>query len=604
MASNRLPVTRTRAGWRRSDGGLVSALVPVVGSRDASWLGWDGGAAVPERVRGLDARLVGVALSRTEVDAHYHGFANRTLWPLLHGLVEHYALEHRWWECYRSVNGRFAAALADEVERGDGPAGVWIHDYHLALVPARLRELAPQVPSLFFLHVPFPPPEVWERLPWGMQLLHGLLSADVVAFQSRAFRDNMRACALQSGLATPLDDETVRHEDRTVRLVAHPIGIDAARVEREAASPGVQARLGALRQRFAGRRVLLGVDRLDYTKGILERLRAFELLLEQRRDLRSRVVLVQLAVPSRGDIREYRDLRRAVEESVGRIIGRFTEPGGDPPIHYIHRAIQNDRLLALYRLADVAVVTPLRDGMNLVAKEFVMAQAAGDGAGVLLLSEFAGAWETMGRALPCNPYHVEGLAGALEARPRARPGRSQGPPGRARRGRPRARRPPLGGGRARRARRRRPAAPARRALVSLAPREHAHVGAVVRDHDPVAGARVPDAVDLEAPEAGQGVCDEHAVAAAEPGERREQEQGEADAQACGEQAPGYGIGSGTRRARCRRTAPGAVRRRRRRRRAAPRRPGARPRRRPPAAGRPRGSRCRATRRSRCGTRGS
>jgi trehalose 6-phosphate synthase len=414
--SNRLPITRGASGTaERASGGLVAALEPVLGAHTrGTWLGWDGGIEVPAGpVPGLPVDLQGVHLSRGEVERYYHGMANRTLWPLLHGLVEHYTLDHRNWPTYRAVNQRFAEAARALADAG---SLLWVHDYHLMLVPQILRAHDPDARIAFFLHVPFPPSEVWARLPWSEQVIDGLLGASHIGFQTTRFRDNFARSALLTGRATRWrDDRLLLPDGRLVDVGVHPISIDAAAMAQRARGPAVARALRALRRRFGDRRVLLGIDRLDYTKGILERLRAFEFLLEQRRDLRGHLVLVQIAVPSRGDIREYRDAREAVETAVGRINGRFTVPGGEPPVHYAHATVGPDQLLAFYQLADVCLVTSLNDGMNLVAKEYVTAQRAGDGAGVLVLSRFAGAAEELGRdALLCNPFHPEGIAGTIE----------------------------------------------------------------------------------------------------------------------------------------------------------------------------------------------
>jgi trehalose 6-phosphate synthase len=407
--ANRLPVSKGRQGWRPSAGGLVAALRPALEQEHGAWVGWDGGAGdLPPRVEGLDIDLCPVSLGRREVSDYYHGFANRTLWPLLHGLVEQPVYDRGWWLTYREVNERFAATdTGKEAIR-------WVHDYHLMLVPQLLRRAGAAGPIGFFLHVPFPPPEIFARLPWRERVLDGLLGADVVAFHTEGYRDNFaRTCARLRDDVT-VRGRTIELDGRRIRTVAHPISIDARAYAEQAAAPEVGRHLDALQAQFGGRRVLLGVDRLDYTKGIVERLRAIELLLEQRPELRGELAFVQIAVPSRGEVREYRELRRHVEELVGRINGRFTDPGGDVPIHYLYRGVPPERLLAYYRLADVCLVTPLADGMNLVAKEFVVAQGATGGAGALVLSEFTGAAAQLRQALPCNPWDLEALAGTIE----------------------------------------------------------------------------------------------------------------------------------------------------------------------------------------------
>jgi trehalose 6-phosphate synthase len=359
----------------------------------------------------LGAGLVPISLTRKEVEGHYHGFSNSTLWPLFHGLADRVVVNGRWWGDYSEVNRRFAARALDIAPPN---ALLWVHDFQLSLVPLQLRKLGATQPIGFFLHIPFPPPELFARLPWRNALVDGMLGADVVSFQTEEYRENFfRTCLrLRSDLVS--DGPVLELRDgRTALTTTHPISIDAQALRAQAQAQKVERALGRLRQQFRGRRVLVGVDRLDYTKGIVERLRAIELLLEQRRDLRGRIAFVQIAVPSRGDIREYRDLRSEVEELVGRINGRFTHPGEDVPVHYLYRGVPPTRLLAYYRLADVCLVTSLRDGMNLVAKEFVVCQDAGHGSGVLVLSEFAGAFEELREALPCNPFDVEGLASVL-----------------------------------------------------------------------------------------------------------------------------------------------------------------------------------------------
>ncbi len=409
--ANRLPVSGGRGGLKPSSGGLVAALRPALEQHHGSWVGWDGGASdIPRRVDGLDIDLYPVNLSRRVVDGHYHGFSNRTLWPLLHGFVEQPSFDRNWWRAYRTVNEHFA-----EVDV-DAPADSlhWVHDYHLMLLPELLRRKLPDARIGFFLHVPFPATELYARLPWREQLIEGLLGADVVAFHTAEYRDNFLSACARLFSEARVEGHTVELHGRKIRAEAHPISVDARELAELSASQPVARYLAQLRRQFAGRTVLLGVDRLDYTKGILERLRAIELLLDQRPELRGRLAFIQVAVPSRGEVREYRELREEVEQTVGRINGRFTEPGKDVPIYYLYRGVPRERLFAYYRLAEVCLVTPLRDGMNLVAKEFVTAQAAGGEDGVLVLSEFTGATYELREALPCNPYDMEGVSATVE----------------------------------------------------------------------------------------------------------------------------------------------------------------------------------------------
>lgn len=410
MFANRLPIARAGSRWRVADGGLVAALRPALSSDGGTWIGWNPSEELPaEGVDGLPIELVGVPLSRRLVDGYYHGFANRTLWPLLHGLVEQPVYQRQLWDAYQEANRRFAAADVS------GPGLRWVHDYQLMLLPRLLRERRSSEPIGFFLHVPFPPPEIFMRLPWRHEVLRGVLGADVASFHTVDYRDNfLRTCAVAFDDIEVLPDGVRLADGRVIRVRANPISIDAADVATRAASPEVERHLRRLRRRFRDTAVLLGVDRLDYTKGIPERLLAVERLFELNPERRRTVTFVQLAVPSRGEIREYDELRSTVERLVGRINGRFTEASHQPPVHYLYRRVALDELLAYFRLADVCLVTPLVDGMNLVAKEFVAVQGATGGAGALVLSEFTGASRELRLALPCNPYDVDGLAGTIE----------------------------------------------------------------------------------------------------------------------------------------------------------------------------------------------
>jgi trehalose 6-phosphate synthase len=412
--SNRLPVSKTPSGWKASSGGLVTALRPIMEQREGAWVGWNGGAEdMPRRVAGMNTDLVPLSISRAEVQAYYHGFSNRTLWPLFHDLVQTPTFNRSWWRTYYEVNERFADTAA-KVEVGEDPL-FWVQDYQLMLLPAMLRERREGEAIAFFLHIPWPPPELFSRLPWRRQLLEGLLGADVVSFHTERYRKNFTRTA-----GRLLNDITVKgnrlllKNGRVVRTHANPISIDAKGFAERALSAEVEKELSRLRDQFQGRHVLLGVDRLDYTKGILERLEGYEDLLERRADLRGKVTLVQIAVPSRSSVREYRELREQIEQATGRINGRFTEPGSDVPIIYLHRGVSLPRLMAYYRIADVMLVTPLKDGMNLVAKEFVVAQSAARSSGILVLSEFTGAAIELERALPCNPFDTEGLSMRME----------------------------------------------------------------------------------------------------------------------------------------------------------------------------------------------
>ncbi|MDH3496026.1 MAG: trehalose-6-phosphate synthase [Gemmatimonadota bacterium] len=413
IVANTLPVRRapqhSRRPWVPSPGGLVTALGPVVAEAEGAWVGWTGTAGRAPRPFILDGITnVPVSVTADQVEGSYEGFCNRTLWPLYHHAVRQPEYHRHWWRAYVSLNERFADVAARTAARG---ARVWVQDYHLQLVPALLRARRPDLRIGFFLHIPFPPSELFLHLPWRRQVLEGLLGADVIGFQTATAATNFRR------LASALTDarragSALQLAGRRVRVGAFPISIDTAGYEALARSADVQRQLAALHASVGrGRRVLLGVDRMDYTKGIPQRLEAYGELLARGRRYARESVLIQVAVPSRERIAEYRTLRREVDALVGRINGQFGQVGLTP-ITYLRRSLDRDELVAMYQLADVMVVTPLADGMNLVAKEYVASRVDGDG--VLVLSQFAGAAAGFRAALSVNPHDVDGMADALQ----------------------------------------------------------------------------------------------------------------------------------------------------------------------------------------------
>jgi trehalose 6-phosphate synthase len=404
VVANRLPVHRVRDGWRTSPGGLVSALLPILQRNRGTWVGWTGVAGKVPAPFELDGfRNVPVRIAKRELEEYYEGFSNRTLWPLYHDVVRTPVFHRGWWRTYVDVNRRFARAIDAQAAKG---AVVWVQDYHLHLVPRMLRELRPDLRIGFFLHIPFPPQELFARLPWRKQVLSGTLGADVVGFQTRVGAQNFqRLC--RRYLGAEVSGGRVAFADRTTIAGAFPISIDFARFDGLAREPRVVARSEELREALGGRRILLGVDRLDYTKGIDKRLQAYGELLDAGAVDPAEAVLVQTAVPSRELVNDYKEQKELVERLVGGINGHH-DTFGRSAVHYVHRSLPPEELAALYRAADVMLVTPLRDGMNLVAKEFVAARCEEDG--VLVLSEFAGAARELHRALLVNPYDVDGLA--------------------------------------------------------------------------------------------------------------------------------------------------------------------------------------------------
>lgn len=420
VVANRLPVdlhtapdgTRT---WAPSPGGLVAALTPVLEKHNGCWVGWPGVVGdAPEPFRTERGVLLHpVKLSQADFEGFYEGFSNATLWPLYHDLIVTPVYDRDWWHVYCEVNLRFAdevAAVAAE------DATVWIQDYQLQMLPGILRQLRPDLTIGFFLHIPFPAPDLFAQLPWRMELVRGLLGADLVGFHLEADARNFLALARRFGIEVSGEvstrDVTAHLElenGRRVGVGAFPISIDAAAMNEWSAADLVGAeRLHA--DLGHERTIILGVDRLDYTKGILQRLKAFEELLETGALNPEEVCLVQIATPSRERITSYRKTRSQIEEAVGRINGRFAQIGA-PVVHYLHTSVSKDELRRYYRMADVMLVTPFKDGMNLVAKEYIACH--GDDSGALVLSEFAGAAVELTQAYLCNPFDIESIKKAL-----------------------------------------------------------------------------------------------------------------------------------------------------------------------------------------------
>jgi trehalose 6-phosphate synthase len=416
VAASRLPVDEVdgpdgSVEWRPSPGGLVTALRPVMRSADGVWIGWSGAAGdAPEPFDVAGMRLVGVGLSAAEVRDYYEGFCNATLWPLYHDVIAPPVFDRSWWDAYVGVNSRYARAAARQAASG---GTVWVHDYQLQLVPGMLRELRPDVRIGFFLHVPFPGYEIFAQLPWRRQIIEGLLGADLVGFQRHGDAANfLRACRRAAGLVTRgslvrVPAAAPGDTGREVRAGTFPISIDSSAYAELAGRESVRARARDIRAALGNPAVvLLGIDRLDYTKGILHRLTAYGELLSEGRLDPAEAVLVLVASPSRERVDQYRLLRDEVEVTVGRINGEYAELG-NPPIHYLHQTYPQEEMAALYLAADVMLVTSLRDGMNLVAKEFVASRL--DEAGALVLSEFTGAADELGSAFLVNPHDIEGL---------------------------------------------------------------------------------------------------------------------------------------------------------------------------------------------------
>jgi len=422
LVANRLPFRRIDAGtettWIPSPGGLVSALAPSMADTGRlAWVGWAGDideGTTPGTVLSAEVVVDGATLYPVPIDAeekrlHYDGMSNGTLWPLYHDKISPPEFHRRWYDGYRRVNQRFAEAAAT-VAAPDSI--VWVHDYQLQLVPGMVRELRPDLRIGYFLHIPFPPEELFVQLPWRQTLTAGILGSDLVGFQTPDGAANFSRLAAALGLAARHNKSTLELESgRRVQVRAFPIGIDSERYDEGARSHQVTDATRDLRARLGQPHiVLLGVDRLDYTKGIDVRLRAFKELLADGRLHPSQVTMVQVAEPSRDAVDAYVSLRGQVEQLVSEINGDFGRVGF-PVVHYVHRSQSHESLLSLYRAADVMLVTPFRDGMNLVAKEYVATRY--DETGMLVLSEFAGAAHQLKSAVLVNPYDIEGVKNAI-----------------------------------------------------------------------------------------------------------------------------------------------------------------------------------------------
>ena len=418
LVSNRLPVTarveQGRMQVNRSAGGLATGLSGPHAQSQGLWVGWPGDVS---RMRSdhlqdlenqlAELRCVPLFLSNSEVNRYYEGFSNGVLWPLFHYLLDRIPLQNRDFEVYRRVNQRFADKVVEHYQPGDT---IWVHDYQLMLVPQMLREQLPEARIGFFLHIPFPSSEVFLTLPWREEVMRGMLGADLIGFHTVNYTRHFITSMLRL-LGLEAEGGRVTHEGRELHIAAFPMGIDAEAFDTLSRRDDVLAEVESLRGQRKDLKLVVGVDRLDYTKGLPQRMLAFQRLLEREPSLRNRVRFIQVAVPSRDTVEDYAAYRKQVDELVGRINGSWGTVN-HTPIHYLYRSVPQHTLGALYRGADVMLVTPIRDGMNLVAKEFCASRSDGDG--VLILSEFAGASGELAGALKVNPYDVEGVARALK----------------------------------------------------------------------------------------------------------------------------------------------------------------------------------------------
>ena len=424
VVANRLPIDMERlpdgtTTYKRSPGGLVTALEPLLRQRRGAWIGWPGLTDGDEEpIVEDDLEMRPVRLSPEDFADYYEGFSNATLWPLYHDVIVKPIYHRTWWDRYVDVNRRFAEAAASAAAPG---ATVWVQDYQLQLVPKMLRQLRPDLTIGFFLHIPFPPVELFMQMPWRTEIIEGLLGADLVGFHLPGGAQNFMILARRLvGVDTSRASVGVRSRfgeiqvgSRTVKVGAFPISIDSADMDTKARNRVVRQRAKEIRAELGNpRKVLLGVDRLDYTKGIDVRLHAFSELLDEGRVDPKDAVLIQLATPSRERVESYKMMREDIERQVGHINGEYGDVG-HPIVHYLHRALPRDELIAFFVAADVMLVTPLRDGMNLVAKEYVACRS--DLGGALVLSEFTGAAAELRQAYLTNPHHLDGVKDCIES---------------------------------------------------------------------------------------------------------------------------------------------------------------------------------------------
>ncbi|MFP4392411.1 MAG: alpha,alpha-trehalose-phosphate synthase (UDP-forming) [Desulfohalobiaceae bacterium] len=424
VVSNRLPIVleKTDTAWKvkPGSGGLVTALAPVLARNGGLWVGWPGAAGQQAEVmqpmqefsKEQGYGLHPVPLEKEDVQGYYYGFSNEVLWPLLHGIHSRCNFEPSYWEKYQKVNHIFAQNILEATTEEDY---VWVHDYHLLCVAREIHRLGQQRNCGFFLHIPFPGPEIFLKLPWRREILRAMLDFDLLGFQTREDMLNFVHCleCLCSQIYHEQSDSmfSVQCGPHQVKVGCFPISVDFDEFADSAASKEVSRRSADLSLLHSDQQIVLGVDRLDYTKGIPQRLEAIRRTLLHFPDLRGKIALVQVVVPSREEVQEYQLLKEHIERLVGEINGQFTEPGWIP-IHYLYRSLSRQELVSFYLVSDMALITPLRDGMNLVAKEYCVCNHQENG--VLILSEFAGAAAQLHKdAVLVNPYDVNGVAEAI-----------------------------------------------------------------------------------------------------------------------------------------------------------------------------------------------
>jgi len=418
VVSNRLPVVisykRDKLEIKPSPGGLVTGLNSVRKSRGTLWIGWPGllglkgdvKSSVYEILRIKD--MVPVFLSREEYNRYYEGFSNKTIWPLFHYFTEYAEYEREYWDAYKRVNSKFAEII---IQNSDADSVIWVHDYHLMLLPGLLREANPDSRIGFFLHIPFPSFEIFRLLPWRDEILKGILGADLIGFHTYDYlRHFLSSVKHILGVEHVFNELII--DDRIVKVDTFPLGIDVDRFVHAESDIFVRKNIEKLEKKYSGRKVIISVDRLDYTKGIIQKLSSFDKFLEEYPEYRGKVVLVLIVVPSRWKVEYYRELKEDIDRYVGKINGKYSSVDWSP-IQYFYRMFRQDELISFYKISDMAIVTPFRDGMNLVAKEFIA--STWPRGGILILSEMAGAAIELSEAIIVNPNNVGEIVAAIKS---------------------------------------------------------------------------------------------------------------------------------------------------------------------------------------------
>ncbi len=422
IISNRLPVALSRKEGvlhaSPGSGGLVTALAPVLRNRGGLWIGWPGIADGDEKeirtsLSHQDAsagfRLHPVLLTEEDVRLYYNGFSNEIIWPLFHDLQSNCRFDPRYWNGIQEVTAKFAAVILQQHRPSDF---IWVHDYQLMLLGQELRKTISDSRIAFFLHIPFPAPDIFLKLPWRFQILRALLEYDLIGFQTMQDQRNFTQCLRKVLPSIHLQGNRSMHvctiNEREIRMGTFPISIDFNEFSKRAASKEIAEKAWLIHEKFMGQKIVFSLDRLDFTKGIPYRLEAIRELLKKHPEIHQKVTFVQVVIPSRVEIPKYQDLKDEIDRLVGEINSQFTQAGW-VPINYIFRSLNREELLANYRTSDIALITSVRDGMNLVAKEYVASNI--DGRGILILSEFAGAASQLyNEAFLINPYDIEGVA--------------------------------------------------------------------------------------------------------------------------------------------------------------------------------------------------